>query len=262
MSNTFKHIIASAAVAITLTGAAATYASADDAAPAATPPASVVLVHGAFAQSSSWDKVATLLRAKGITVTEVDNPLTSLADDVTATKAVLAAQTGPVVLVGHSWGGVVIGEAGDDPKIKALVYIAAFALDKGETITAISAGSPPPAGIQALRPDASGNLVVDPAQFPTVFAGDVPADEAATMAAAQIPTSPSIFDAPSTVAAWHGKPTYYAISSNDQMIPPEAEAFFAKRMNATTITLAASHASMVSEPDQIAALILQAIDAQ
>lgn len=264
MSNTFKHILASAAaVGITLAGAAASQASADPtASPAPIPETSVVLVHGAFAQSSSWDKVATLLRDKGIKVTEVDNPLTSLADDVSATKAVLAAQTGPVVLVGHSWGGVVIGEAGDDPKIKALVYIAAFGLDKGESIQAISAGAPPPVGIQALRPDANGNLVIDPAQFPAVFAADVPAAEAATMAAAQIPTSPSIFEAPSVVAAWHGKPTYYAISSNDLMIPPEAEAFFAKRMNATTITLAASHASMVSEPDQIAGLILQAVDAK
>ena len=253
--NIAKLFVSVAATAIALTGIAAAQASA-----AAKP--SVVLVHGAFANAASWDKVATLLRAKGVTVTEVDNPLTSLADDVSATKAVLAKQTGPVVLVGHSWGGVVIGEAGDDPKVKSLVYIAAFALDKGETIQAISAGSPPPPGIQALRPDAQGNLTVDPAQFPTVFAGDLPAAEAQVLAAAQIPTSPSIFAAPSTVAAWHGKPTYYAISANDQMIPPQAEAFFAKRINATTVTLQSSHASLLSEPDQVAALILQAVNAK
>ena len=257
MSKNITHLLASAAaMTMAISGAMSGPAAAQ------APATSVVLVHGAFATAASWDKVATLLRAKGITVTEVDNPLTSLADDVSATKAVLAQQTGPVVLVGHSWGGVVIGEAGDDPKVKALVYIAAFALDKGETIQGISAGSPPPPGIQALRPDANGNLIVDPAQFPTVFAGDVPADEAQALAAAQIPTSPSIFGAASVVAAWHVKPTYYAISANDQMIPPEAEAFFAKRINATTITLQSSHASLVSQPDQIAALILQAVDAQ
>ncbi|WP_443750427.1 alpha/beta fold hydrolase [Asticcacaulis solisilvae] len=254
MSKNSRIIIVSAAAA--LTGLAATSAL------AAAPKPTVVLVHGAFATAASWDKVAGILRAKGITVATVDNPLTSLADDVAATRAVLAKQTGPVVLVGHSWGGVVIGEAGDDPKVKSLVYVAAFGLDKGESIQAISAGSPPPAGIHALRPDAKGNLLVDPAQFPTVFAGDVPVDEAKVMAAGQLAASPAIFAATSTVAAWHVKPSYYVVSSNDQMIPPQAEAFFAQRMKATTITLPASHAVMVSEPDKIADLIIQAVDAK
>ena len=224
--------------------------------------ASVVLVHGAFADAASWDKVATILRKKGIKTTEVQNPLTSLADDVAATQAALAAQNGPVVLVGHSWGGVVIGEAGDDAKVKALVYIAAFGLDKGESINGISAGSPPPAGILALKPDTNGMLVVDPAKFPAVFAGDVPAAEAERMAKDQIPTSPTVFDARSTVAAWHLKPTYYAISTEDEMIPPAAEALFAKRMNATTISLTSSHAAMVSHPQEVADLIIKAVEAK
>jgi pimeloyl-ACP methyl ester carboxylesterase len=198
---------------------------------------------------------------RGIKTTEVQNPLTSLADDVAATRAVLAQQTGPVVLVGHSWGGVVIGESGDDSKVKALVYIAAFGLDKGESINGISAGSPPPAGIRALTPTKSGSLIVDPAKFPTVFAGDVPAAEADKMAQDQIPTSPTVFDAKSTVAAWHIKPTYYAISTQDEMIPPAAEALFAKRMNATRISLTSSHAAMVSHAKEVAALIIKAVDA-
>lgn len=256
MSRNSRKIMSVAAAAIALGGVAA------DVSAKPAPKASVVLVHGAFATAASWDKVADILRKKGITVATVDNPLTSLADDVSATKAVLAKQTGPVVLVGHSYGGVVIGEAGDDPKVKSLVYVAAFGLDKGESIQGISAGAPPPPGIQALRPDDKGNLLVDPAQFPTVFAGDVPAEEAKVMAAGQLPTSPTIFTATSTVAAWHVKPSYYVVSSNDQMIPPQAEAFFAQRMKATTITLPASHAVMVSEPDKIADLIMKAVEAK
>ncbi len=223
---------------------------------------SVVLVHGAFADAASWDKVAAILRKKGIKTTEVQNPLTSLADDVAATKAVLAAQTGPVVLVGHSWGGVVIGESGDDPKVKALVYVAAFGLDKGESINGISAGSTPPPGILALKPNAQGMLLVDAARFPTVFADGVPAAEAEKMARDQIPTSPTVFDAKSAVAAWHVKPTYYAISTEDEMIPPAAEAMFAKRMNATTISLQSSHAAMVSHPKDVADLIIKAVEAK
>jgi pimeloyl-ACP methyl ester carboxylesterase len=133
----------------------------------------VVLVHGAFADQTSWDKVAEILRKKGYNVTEVANPLTSLQEDVAATEAVIKKQAGPVVLVGHSWGGVVIGEAGADPKVQSLVYVAAFAPDKGESVQALGAGSPPTPGIQALRPDDKGFLSIDAAAFPTVFAGSV-----------------------------------------------------------------------------------------
>ena len=253
-----KYLLTAAATALLALGALPVAAQAH---PTAAKSHNVVLVHGAFADASSWDKVARILRHKGFHVTEVANPLTSLDDDVAATKAVLDAQDGPTVLVGHSWAGVVIGEAGDNPKVSALVYIAAFAPDTGETLAALSANGPTPAGMKAIRPDAKGFLTVDPAQFPTVFAGDVPPAEAQVMAAHQLPLNGAVFTVPAKVAAWHLKPDYYAVSANDQMIPPDAEAFFAKRMKATTITLGSSHAAMVSHPKEVAALIEQAAEA-
>jgi pimeloyl-ACP methyl ester carboxylesterase len=222
----------------------------------------VVLVHGAFASASSWDKVARLLRKKGFHVTEVDNPLTSLEDDLAATRKVLDAQKGATVLVGHSWGGVVIGEVGDSPKVKALVYVAAFAPDKGESVQALSASGPPTEGLKEVHPDAKGFLSVDPAAFPHVFAADVPAAEAEQLAKSQMPISGAAFATQATVAAWHIKPTYYAISANDLMIPPQAEAFFAQRMKAKTVTIQSSHASPVAHPEAVAALIEQAASAQ
>ncbi|MDR3510330.1 MAG: alpha/beta hydrolase [Caulobacteraceae bacterium] len=222
----------------------------------------IVLVHGAFADASSWDKVAGLLRDKGFKVTEVDNPLTSLEDDVAATRKALDAQKGPTVLVGHSWGGVVIGEVGDSPKVKALVYVAAFAPDKGESVQALSANGPPTEGLQAVRPDAKGFLSIDPAAFPHVFVGDAPAEEGAKLAERQMPINGAAFASKAVVAAWRVKPTYYAISANDLMLPPQAEAFFAQRMKATTVTLPSSHASPVSHPEAVAALIEQAAAGQ
>ena len=220
----------------------------------------VVLVPGAFTDMHSWDEVSHLLRAKGFKVTEVDIPLTSLDADVAATRAVLAAQKGPTILVGHSWGGVVIGEAGDSPKVKALVYVAAFAPDKGETLQKLSAGGPPTEGLKAVRPDpdAQGFLYVDPAAYAHVFVGDAPSAEGDALAKKQKPISGAAFGAPATVAAWHLKPTYYAISADDLMLSPQAETFFARRMNATTVTLQSSHASPVSHPDEVAALIERA----
>jgi pimeloyl-ACP methyl ester carboxylesterase len=218
----------------------------------------VVLVPGAFTDKSSWDKVAHLLREKGFKVTEVDIPLTSLEADVAATRKVLDAQHGATILVGHSWGGVVIGEAGDDPKVKALVYVAAFAPDKGETVQALSSKGPPTEGLKSVHPDAKGFLSVDPAAFPHVFVGDVPAAEGAELAKKQKPINSAAFGAEAIVAAWHLKPTYYAISANDLMIPPQAEAFFAERMKATTVTIPSSHASPVSHPAAVAALIEEA----
>ena len=252
-----KYLITAAATALLTLGTALPAAA--DAAPVKSH--NIVLVHGAFADASSWDKVAKILRHKGFHVTEVANPLTSLDDDVAATKAVLDAQDGPTVLVGHSWAGVVIGEAGDNPKVSALVYIAAFAPDTGETLAALSANGPTPPGMKAIRPDAKGFLTVDPGQFPTVFAGDVPPAEAQVMATHQLPLNGAVFTVPAKVAAWHLKPDYYAVSANDQMIPPDAEAFFAKRMKATTVTLNTSHAAMVSQPKAVAALIEDAAEA-
>ena len=222
----------------------------------------VVLVPGAFTDKSSWDRVAHLLRGKGFNVTEVDIPLTSLEADLAATRKVLRAQKGATVLVGHSWGGVVIGEVGDSPKVKSLVYVAAFAPDKGESVQALSSSGPPTEGLKAVHPDAQGFLSVDPAAFPHVFVGDVPAEEGAELAKKQRPINGAAFGAKATVAAWHVKPTYYAISANDLMIPPQAEAFFAQRMKAVTVTVPSSHASPVSHPEAIAALIEQAAKGQ
>lgn len=222
----------------------------------------IVLVHGAFADETSWNNVAAVLTAKGYNVTEVKNPLTSLADDVAATKAVLDAQDGPAVLVGHSWGGVVIGEAGDNANVKALVYVSAFGLDKGESITTLSANSPPSQGVQAIRPDDKGFLIVDPAQFPTVFAGDVDPAEAEVMATHQLPINHTSFDVVAEVAAWHDKPSWFAVTGKDLMIDPAAQGFFAKRMKATVVPIDGSHASLVSHPEAVAAVIEQAAAAQ
>lgn len=218
----------------------------------------IVLVHGAFADETSWDKVADILKAKGYAVTEVKNPLTSLADDVAATKAALDAQSGPTVLVAHSWGGVVIGEAGADPKVKALVYVSAFGPDKGESLTKLLSGAPPSEGTKAIRPNAEGGLVFDPAAFPSLFAGDLPKAEAEAMAARQLPSNPTNFDAVTEVAAWHNKPTFYVVTTEDKVIPPDAQRFFAGRMKADVTEIPASHSGLVSQPDKVAAVIEKA----
>jgi pimeloyl-ACP methyl ester carboxylesterase len=244
-----KIIATIGAAALSLIGAGAAQAE---------PARNIVLVHGAFTDQTSWNKVAQLLRRKGYHVTLVANPLTSLTDDVAATRKALAAQNGPTVLVGHSWGGVVIGEAGNDPKVSALVYVAAYAPDRGESLQALSKGAPPTPGQKTLRPDARGYLSIDPAALPRVFAGDLPAAEGKALVAHQLPLNSAVFGTEATVAAWHDKPTFYAISAKDQMIPPEAEAMFAKRMNAQTVTLQSSHASPVSHSADVAALIERA----
>lgn len=215
----------------------------------------IVLVHGAFADESSWDKVAEILTAKGYNVTQVANPLTSLADDVAATKAAIDAQDGPTVLAGHSWGGVVIGEAGNDEKVKALVYVSAFAPDKGETLNALLSGGEPSEGVKHIMPNAEGGLILDPAAFPTYFAGDIPAAEAEAMAADQLPSNPANFDDATQVAAWHDKPNFYVVTNQDLMIPAEAQHFFAGRIGATITELEASHSGLVSKPEEVARVI-------
>lgn len=215
----------------------------------------IVLVHGAFADETSWDKVAAILKAKGYKVTQVANPLTSLADDIAATKAALDAQTGPTVLVAHSWGGVVIGEAGDDEKVKALVYVSAFGPDKGESLTKLLSGAPPSEGTKAIRPNEQGGLIFDPAAFPTLFAGDLQKEEAEAMAKRQIPSNPANFDAVTEVAAWHDKPSFYVVTTEDRVIPPDAQRFFAGRMKATVTEIPASHSGLVSHPEDVAKVI-------
>jgi pimeloyl-ACP methyl ester carboxylesterase len=215
----------------------------------------IVLVHGAFADESSWDAVAEILTARGYNVTQVENPLTSLADDVAATKAALDARDGPVVLVAHSWGGVVIGEAGNDEKVKALVYVSAFGPDKGESIAKLSEGGAPSEGQKAIRPNDEGGLIFDPAAFPALFAGDVPVAEAEAMAARQLPSNPANFATETVVAAWNEKPSFYVVTTNDLVIPADVQRFFAARMNASVTEIAASHAGLVSKAADVASVI-------
>ena len=218
----------------------------------------IVLVHGAFADGSSWAKVIPILQAKGYKVTAVQNPLTSFADDVAATKRALAQQEGPVILVGHSWAGVVITEAGLDPKVVGLVYVAAFAPDQGETVGDLGKAYPPPPALAAPIVDKEGFLSLSTDAVVKHFASDLPASEARVLAATQGPISSSAFGAQVSGAAWKTKPSWYIVSKLDSAIPPDEERFFAKRMKATTTELNASHVSMLSQPKAVAAVILDA----
>jgi pimeloyl-ACP methyl ester carboxylesterase len=217
----------------------------------------VVLIHGAWADGSSWAEVIPRLQAAGLKVTAVQNPLTTLADSVAATRRALALQDGPTVLVAHSWGGTVLSEAGTDPKVTALVYVAARAPDAGEDFVALSGkfpAGPVRAGIQAH----DGFTTISEDAFLKSFANGVEPKKAKVLYAVQWPTAASLFAERTTEAAWHSKQTFYAVSKLDQTINPDLERFLAKRMNATTIEVEAGHLSLVSHPKQIADLILAA----
>ena len=215
----------------------------------------IVLVHGAFVDASSWQPVADILSKQGYNVTLVENPLTSLAADVDATKQALAKQNGKTVLVGHSWGGVVITEAGNDPKVSALVYVSAFAPDVGQSLATLAASGPPTEGEAAIHPDAKGNLYIDPKVFPSAVAADLPPQVAQSLANSQLPLSVAAFQAPVDVAAWRDKPTFYVITTKDKVIAPEVQKLFAARMHAQTKEIAGSHASIVSHANEVAAFI-------
>jgi pimeloyl-ACP methyl ester carboxylesterase len=217
----------------------------------------VVLVHGAYADGSSWSDVIERLQAAGMHVTSVQNPLTSVADDVAATQRALAQQDGPTILVGHSYGGTVISQAGDAPNVVGLVYIAARAPDAGEDYTALAARFPtPPANAGLVKSGGFEQLSQD--AFLTDFAGGVPRDRALALYAAQGPVSTSLFSDRTTVAAWRNKPTWYAISTQDKTTSPQLEQFLANRMKATTVKLNTSHLSIVTQPDAVTKLILAA----
>ncbi len=217
----------------------------------------VVLVHGAWADGSSWNEVIGLLQEAGLHVTAVQNPLTSLADDVAATRRAIAQQEGPVVLVGHSYGGVVITEAGTDPKVVGLVYVAALAPDAGEAFEDVAKRFPTPPGGAFIRV-ADGFAQLDEAGFVANFAPDIPPARARVMAATQGPISATLFSQKTTQAAWKTKPSWYAVSTLDRVIDPGLERFLAQRMKAQTVEIAASHASPVARPREIADLILAA----
>ena len=215
----------------------------------------IVLVHGAFADETGWADVAALLQAKGYVVTAVSNPLTGLADDIAATQAVLDAQDGPTVLVGHSYGGVVIGETGDHENVAAIVYVAAFAPDVGESLGALSQSGPPTEGVQQIVPDDKGFLSINVGAFPAVFAADLPAEEAEALANGQRPLNGAIFAEAIETAAWHDKPVWYVIATQDKVIDPGAQHFFAERMGAQITKIEASHAVYISQPEAVAAVI-------
>jgi pimeloyl-ACP methyl ester carboxylesterase len=217
----------------------------------------VVLVHGAWADGSSWAEVIPLLQAAGLKVTAVQNPLTSLADSVAATRRALALQDGPTVLVAHSWGGTVISETGTDPKVTALVYVAARAPDAGEDFVALS-GKFPTGAVRAGVQEHTGFTTISEQPFLDYFANGVEPEKAKVLYAVQEPAAAALFGERTTAAAWHTKPSWYAVSKLDQTINPDLERFLAKRMNATTIEVAAGHLSLVSHPREIADLILAA----
>jgi pimeloyl-ACP methyl ester carboxylesterase len=216
----------------------------------------VVLVHGAFADGSSWARVIPNLEGDGYTVIAVQNPLTSLADDVATTKRVIDAQKGPVVVVGHSYGGAVItAAAAGNPNAKALVYIAAFAPEANEVLAAPSANFAPPALNSALVPDAAGFLYVDREKFRDALCKDVPEADARVAAVTQKPVSSSVFTAVVRGAAWKTIPSWYIVASQDRAINPELERFYAKRIGAKTTEIKSSHVPFLSHPKEVVAVI-------
>jgi pimeloyl-ACP methyl ester carboxylesterase len=218
----------------------------------------VVLVHGAWADGSSWSKVIALLEAKGLHAVAVQNPLTSLADDVAATKRAIALQDGPVLLVGHSYGGVVITEAGNDPKVVGLVYVAAFAPAEGESVASLGKPYPPPPLAAEIRPDAQGFLWLTAKGIAEDFAQDLSPEEQTILTATQGPTNGAVFGATITTAAWKTKPSWFVIAANDRAIPPELEKAEAAAMKATAITVSSSHVAMLSHGKEVAELIERA----
>jgi pimeloyl-ACP methyl ester carboxylesterase len=218
----------------------------------------IVLVHGGFVDGSGWEGVYDILTKDGYSVSIVQNPTLSLADDVAATKHILAAQKAPVVLVGHSYGGAVVTEAGNDPAVAALVYIAAFAPNKGESVASLIKDPPPGAPVPPILPPTDGFLFLDKAKFHASFAADVSAEKAAFMAASQVPWSVAALNGTIREPAWKAKPSWYLVATEDRMIPPPAQRFMSKRAGATVVEEKGSHAIYVSRPAAVAALIEQA----
>ncbi|WP_376706189.1 alpha/beta hydrolase (plasmid) [Mesorhizobium sp. ISC25] len=219
---------------------------------------SVVLVHGGFVDGSGWEGVYNQLKKDGYDVTIVQNPTTSLADDVAVTKRAIAAAPSNVILVGHSYGGVVVSEAGTDPKVAAVVYIAAFAADAGESVSTLIANPPPGASVPPILPPVDGFLMLDKAKFAAAFAADVRPSLAAFMADSQVPWGIPALEGKVTKPAWRVKPSWYLVATDDHMIPPPAQRQMAIRASATTVEVPGSHAVYVSDPAAVAKIIEQA----
>jgi pimeloyl-ACP methyl ester carboxylesterase len=247
--NTIRNIMASAA-SLALAASAAGPA-------AAQPPAvkSIVLVHGGFVDGSGWQGVYDILKRDGYDVIIVQNPTTSLAADVAATKDAIASAMGDVILVGHSYGGVVISEAGTDPKVKGLAYIAAFAPDKGESVSSLIANPAPGAPVPPILPPQNGFLFLDKAKFAAAFAADVKPEVAAFMANAQVPWGVEALAGAVTQPAWRVKPSWYLVATDDRMIPPPAQRAMAERSGAKVSETPGSHAVYVSKPEAVAKVI-------
>lgn len=224
----------------------------------ALPIRNVVIVHGAFADGSSWARVIPLLQAKGIRVIAVQNPLTSLADDVAATKRAIDTLPGPIVLVGHSWGGAVITEVGNDPKVAALVYVAAGAPDRGQTFAQMQAPFPPPPVATEIRAGPTGFLSLTTAGVMNDLAPDLPVAERQALAATQGDWAAKSLNEKLTIAAWRTKPSWFVVAGNDRMINPNLERALAKKMHARTTVLDSSHVAMLAKPAAVAAVILEA----
>jgi pimeloyl-ACP methyl ester carboxylesterase len=222
----------------------------------------IVLVHGAWADGSGWEGVYHALRKQGFSVAIVQNPTISLAEDVKATRRVVAAQNGPVVLVGHSYGGKVVTEAGNDPKVVALVYIAGWVPDKGESVSSLIdsliKNGPPGGPVPPILPPQDGFLLLDKAKFPNSFAGDVDPERAAFMADSQVPWGVGALTETVTEPAWRSKPSWYMVTAEDRMIPPSAQRTMSKRAGSTVIEVVGSHAVYVSQPAAVAELIVTA----
>ena len=223
-------------------------------------PVNIVLVHGGFVDGSGWEGVHAVLKKDGYRVNIVQNPTTSLADDVAVTKRTLAQQDGPAILVGHSYGGVVITEAGTDPRVLGLVYIAAFAPDAGESVASLIKNPPPGAPVPPILPPQDGYLFLDAEKFHASFAADVDAEKAAFMADSQVPWGLDALGGSITVPAWKTKPSWYLVATEDRMIPPPAQRAMATRAGATVIETPGSHSVYVSQPGAVAGLIQKAAE--
>jgi pimeloyl-ACP methyl ester carboxylesterase len=218
----------------------------------------IVLVHGGFVDGAGWEGVYKILKRDGYNVSIVQNPTISLEDDVAVTKRILAQQDGPTTLVGHSYGGAVITEAGNDPRVSALVYIAAFAPDKGESVGTLIKDPPPGAPVPPILPPQDGFLFLDKAKFPASFAGDVDPGKAAFMADSQVPWGMGAISGTISEPAWKTKPSWYLVATDDRMIPPDAQRAMSKRAGATVVEVKGSHAIYVSQPGHVAKLIEEA----
>ena len=218
----------------------------------------IVLVHGGFVDGSGWEGVYSILKKDGYNVSIVQNATISLKDDVATTKRILATQDGPAILVGHSYGGAVITEAGNDPTVAGLVYITAFAPDRDESVGTLIQNPPPGAPVPPILPPQDGYLFLERAKFPASFAGDVNPEKAAFMADSQVPWGVEALNGQISEPAWKVKPSWYLVATDDKMIPPDAQRLMSKRAGSTVVEVKGSHAIYVSQPEAVAALVEKA----